>query len=497
MRLVAAVVAALLAAGCGTTSKEGEGSTPSWLPNTSNVSVPFVTPKGTKTTLISELKPGAYHVSSLAIGAEKDLARQRGEGLGYVRLAPMEQYLAEVRAKLVAGSGVTGVPGWIVILANPAMAAYSTADGNVYVAMAWVESFENTDEVAALLAHELAHVLLGHHTSDLFGETQKKALALHEMGVAAKQSLGAKTASKSDKTALANEQILAEVTDKVALPAWSRRQEREADLLGVDLMVRAGYAPRAMVSMLRTLHGWEKQNKEPEDAFWDRVKQTAASNPGEAFSMAYHRGISAVSVSHPKTEERIEDTAEYLERHYANLTPAKLQTGPWKAVTGRPDVSQVLQHYQLAFGAKATLDKGKTQDAYASAKDAASGRTATDAYPNWVVYRAASALGRQREALDALRRAITSPEPVPVIYEDLIFVYERQGNTVTALDWTNKAIATFGEAPRWTPTKIRLLRKLGRTREADTLALSCSVNTPDWKRECQDANKTPAGRPSR
>src|SRR5262249_1819164 len=187
----------------------------------------------------------------------------------------------------------------------------------------------------------------------------------------------------------------------------------------------------------------------------------------------------------------------YLERHYANLPPAKLQTAAWTAITGRPDVSEVLKHYQLAFKAKELLDSGKPQDAYATAKDAATGRTATDAYPNWVVYRAASALGRQREALDALRRAISSPEPVPVIYEDLIFVYERAGNVTAALDWTNKAIATFGDAPRWSPTKIRLLRKAGRTADAEALTLSCSVHTPDWKRECQAANRTPAGRATR
>jgi hypothetical protein len=104
------MLAALLASGCGTTAKEGDSSSPSWLTNVSTVSVPFVTPKGTKATLISEIKPGAYEASNLAIGVEKDLARQRGEALGFVRLAPVEQYLGEVRSKLIAGSGVTGVP---------------------------------------------------------------------------------------------------------------------------------------------------------------------------------------------------------------------------------------------------------------------------------------------------------------------------------------------------------------------------------------------------
>ncbi|HKA60887.1 MAG TPA: hypothetical protein VKH83_00615 [Methylomirabilota bacterium] len=42
--------------------------------------------------------------------------------------------------------------------------------------------------------------------------------------------------------------------------------------------------------------------------------------------------------------------------------------------------------------------------------------------------------------------------------------------------------------------KIRLLRKTGRVAEANTLAIDCSLNAPDFKRACQDANQTPAGR---
>jgi tetratricopeptide (TPR) repeat protein len=140
------------------------------------------------------------------------------------------------------------------------------------------------------------------------------------------------------------------------------------------------------------------------------------------------------------------------------------------------------------------LDKGKTQEAYSFAKAATAGLTATDAYPNWVLARSADLLGRKREALEALRRALRSPEPVPQIYEELIFTYEREGNIASALEWTDKASITFGKSPRWTPPKIRLLRKSGRTAEAEALTLDCSINSPDWKRQCQEANKTAAHR---
>jgi Zn-dependent protease with chaperone function len=491
LRRAAAVTGMLLVAACGAQSgKEGESGAVSWLPDLPKVSI---FSKGEKTTLISDIKPGPYEPSPLAIGEEKDLSQRRGEGLGFVRSAPFEQYLASVRSKLVAGSGVTAVPGRVMILANPAFVAFSTPDGNIYVSMGCLESLSNEDEAAAILAHEQSHVLLGHHTADIVSEMQKKTQALHEIGVTAKTALLG--ASKNDKGILANEQVVADITDKLALPAWDRRQEREADLLGVDLLVRANYSPGAMVSVLEMLQAWEKQSKDSDDAFWAKLKSTTINNPRAALSMAYQRGVESVSVNHPKTEERITDTVEYLERHYQDLKPIETRVAPWKTVTGRADVSQVLRHYRLAFTAKEKLDKSNPKEAYPPAKEAASGNTATDAYPNWVFYRSAKLLGRQKEALDALHRAVSSPEPVPQIYDAMIVDYERSGNFAVALDWTNKASTAFGGAPRWIPPKIRLLRKLGRTVEAETLALNCAVSAPDFKHDCQEANKTPARRP--
>jgi hypothetical protein len=125
------------------------------------------------------------------------------------------------------------------------------------------------------------------------------------------------------------------------------------------------------------------------------------------------------------------------------------------------------------------------------------GRTATDAYPNWVLARSAFALGRSREGIEALRRAVSSTEPVPNVYEDLIVAHEAAGNLPVALQWTDQASKTFGGAPRFLPHRIRLLRKTGRVAEANRATIDCSLNATDWRRFCQEANATPAGRVSR
>ncbi len=87
---------------------------------------------------------------------------------------------------------------------------------------------------------------------------------------------------------------------------------------------------------------------------------------------------------------------------------------------------------------------------------------------------------------------------MPLVYEDLIFSYERGGNIPVALQWTDRASSTFGGAARFKPHKIRLLGKAGRVGEAQALTVDCALNgTSDVKRAFQEANQTPAGRAQR
>jgi predicted Zn-dependent protease len=57
--------------------------------------------------------------------------------------------------------------------------------------------------------------------------------------------------------------IAFELIDRRLLaPAWQRSQEEEADLLGVDLMVAAGYNVSATMILLERLGDQEKKEEE-------------------------------------------------------------------------------------------------------------------------------------------------------------------------------------------------------------------------------------------
>jgi beta-barrel assembly-enhancing protease len=501
VRAASLALAVLVATGCaaqsGQTGKADE-SKPSWAPNLSGVSssVSSIMPaaKGEKTPVISELKTGRYEASPLAIGQDKDLAQRRADGIGFVRAASLDQYLGALRTQLLAGSGVTSVPGRVTVLGNPAFAAYSTPDGNIYLAMGWLKNLENADEMAAIVAHELSHVLLAHHNTDQWSDFLHKGQAWYEIAVRVKAEQNkSKTVSKTDaKNVKEVQQNVDLFNDKLLVPDWNRSQEREADLLGVDLMIRANYSPTAMVSMLEKLKAWEDQNKESDEAFLERVRQTAQVDVGQAWNMITKKVISTASMNHPKTEDRINEAAQYLDRHYGDKKLPDVHRGAWKDVVARPDVMELIKNYDSVFQAKKLLDANKLIESFAEAKIAASGSTATDAYPNWVLSRAATSLHRQADATAATQRALNAVEPIPQVYDDTIAVYEHANNITNALTWTDKASAVFGGAPRWRPVKIRLLRKAGKTTEADAETLSCSTNAQDWRQLCQAANQTPA-----
>jgi Zn-dependent protease with chaperone function len=484
------VLVALLVAGCASSDTPGDTKPALQLPGIPGLG-------SEKRPLVADLKPGPYERSRLAIGEEKDLAQQRGEGFGFVPGASLNAYVTRIRSRLLTASGVTGVPGRAVILANPAFAAYSTPDGNAYVAMGWLPFLTDEDEMAAIIAHEVSHVLLTHHSSDIVVGVRKRAQSLHELGLAARTAVDKKPAVKGDQEALQISHLVAEASDKLAMPAWNRRQERAADLLGVDLLVRAGYTPGAMVSMLEKLRAWEQKTRESDDAFWERVRLSAANDIGATFKMTLDRFIAELSVSHPDTGQRIEDVAGYLDRHYGDRPLPAATTASWNNLRAAPDVRETMRNYDLAFSARKLLDRRKAREAYTYAQAAAAGRTATHAYPNWILARSAMANGRSSEAAAALDRAIKANEPIRAVYEEIITVNEQRGNLDVALGWTDKATTTFGETDRWLPTKIRLLRKSGRVDEANALTLKCTVDAPDWRRLCQEANQTPAGRSRR
>jgi len=187
--------------------------------------------------------------------------------------------VARVRAiarRLEAASGAfrPDAPRWAwetnVITSNE-INAWCMPGGKIAVYTGLIDRLHVTDdELAAVMGHEIAHALR-EHGRERASQAMAQAMVISIVGAA----VGASGSSMQ----LA--QIITDVT--INLPN-SREDEQEADRIGVELAARAGYDPRAAVTL------------------WQKMERASGSGPPQFLS------------THPSPENRIRDLQIYAAR---------------------------------------------------------------------------------------------------------------------------------------------------------------------------------------
>ena len=121
--------------------------------------------------------------------------------------------------------------------------AFALPGGPMFVNRGMVEAASQEAEVAGVMAHELAHVLLRHGTANATKQQgfQIGALAGAIAGAVIGGGLG-QVISQGSQFGLGT-----------WLMKYSREYEKQADLVGAQIMARAGYDPRALARMFETI----------------------------------------------------------------------------------------------------------------------------------------------------------------------------------------------------------------------------------------------------
>jgi hypothetical protein len=124
--------------------------------------------------------------------------------------------------------------------------AFALPGGPMYVNRGMIQAAAREGEVAGVMAHELSHVILRHGTA---GATKQQPF---QIGAIAGAIAGAIIGGNVG-------QVVAQGTQfglGTYFLRYSREYEKQADLLGVQLMARAGYDPLDLIHMFQTI---EKQ----------------------------------------------------------------------------------------------------------------------------------------------------------------------------------------------------------------------------------------------
>jgi Zn-dependent protease with chaperone function len=128
--------------------------------------------------------------------------------------------------------------------------AFALPGGPMFVHRGMFEAAENEAEVTGVMAHELAHVLLRHGTANA-SKAQNPWLQIGQLA----GQIGGAVAGGAVGSAIAQG---SQVGLGAVLLRYSRDFEKEADLLGSQIMARAGYDPRALAHMFETI---ERESK--------------------------------------------------------------------------------------------------------------------------------------------------------------------------------------------------------------------------------------------
>ena len=121
--------------------------------------------------------------------------------------------------------------------------AFALPGGPMFVNRGMIQAAGSEAEVAGVMAHEISHVVLRH------GTAQASAGQKFAIGAIAGQILGAIVGGKTGSVIAQG----SELGIGTYFLKYGREYERQADLLGAQIMARAGYDPRAMARMFETI----------------------------------------------------------------------------------------------------------------------------------------------------------------------------------------------------------------------------------------------------
>jgi predicted Zn-dependent protease len=208
-----------------------------------------------------DLRAGAATWYSEALDSHRREANLSNDVAATTRLRSIARRLIAVSGRLVPSA-----PAWaweINLLESNTLQAYCLSGGKCLMHRALLGIARSDDEVAALLAHLFAHVLLEH---------------------------GRERATDQAKMALP--QLAARVT--LGLP-HSRLQEQEADRIATELAARAGFDPSAAL------------------VFWQKLARSGNGNSAPLIDL------------HPSSESRTQDLSNYGQRVMPLFEAARLR----------------------------------------------------------------------------------------------------------------------------------------------------------------------------
>ena len=137
----------------------------------------------------------------------------------------------------------------VLILDSPELNAFSSPGGHILITRGFVEALDSEDKLAAVIAHELAHIILKHGASiiaDMRFNDEMTAIANRAFDFSGRNSPDARRLMELRES-------VTMMVDTLFRNGYSQHQEFAADQEALILLALAGYNPRALIGVLELL----------------------------------------------------------------------------------------------------------------------------------------------------------------------------------------------------------------------------------------------------
>jgi predicted Zn-dependent protease len=185
---------------------------------------------------------------TLSIPQERKLGEQSNREIRsqvkLLRDRVVHDYVSSLGAKIVAAAGPQPFEYEFYVVEDDQINAFALPAGYIYVHTETILKARNVSELAGVMGHEVGHVARRHIAHNY--NRQRNTGLLHQVAV-----IGAGVAGGSAAAGAVN--LLGGIAGVAYLNTFGREAEADADAFAVDVLPKAGYDPRGLVTFFDTL----------------------------------------------------------------------------------------------------------------------------------------------------------------------------------------------------------------------------------------------------
>ncbi len=371
---------------------------------------------------------------SITAAEEEELSREFMnvvlKSVKFVEDPDIVYYVNKVGKKIVSVLPPQPFTYHFYIIKEDVYNAFATPAGHIFIYSGLMAAMDNEEELAGIIGHEIAHVLCRHISQKI--DRSKKISIATLAGIAAGIFLGAEGAGEIGSAVMMGSMAAGQ---SMTL-AYSRRDERQADQIGLKYLTKAGYSGYGLLTMLRKIRS----------KHWFGTEQ-----------------VPTYLITHPAPEERLAYIGAWLEKNMKKPPPLETDSSEFKRVNTR----------LVALYGDETLSLRKYKSAVT--------KNPKNPMANYGYGLVLARIGNRKDAAVYIKRALEREAFNPEFLVALGRIYFLDGQYKKALTILESAVSIAPDDPEGLFYIGRTQMELGRFKDAESTLKTLTKKYPDYK----------------